>query len=120
MPRTAYLVELFPNELAALGFVAGLLAAQGAEQGDILAEVLQRVQVVEVEDDGPDDNGQLSLVPDLEEKDVEDEEETETVEEEIGSNVDPESLGVQVNLPAPPPPPPPITRPDEFGAGPGP
>lgn len=51
MAKLVYLIEVDPAHLGPLGFVAGILQAQGVPQGGILADMLQRVQQVEVPDD---------------------------------------------------------------------
>lgn len=51
MARVAYIAEIDPREVAALGFLAGMLQGQGIQQGAVLAAILDRIQLVEVPDD---------------------------------------------------------------------
>lgn len=51
MARVAYIAEIDPREVAALGYLAGMLQGQGIQQGAVLAAILDRIQLVEVPDD---------------------------------------------------------------------
>ena len=51
MARVAYIAEIDPREVAALGFLAGMLQGQGIQQGAVLGAILDRIQLVEVPDD---------------------------------------------------------------------
>lgn len=51
MARVAYIAEIDPREVAALGYLAGMLQGQGIPQGTVLAGILDRIQLVEVPDD---------------------------------------------------------------------
>jgi hypothetical protein len=51
MARVAYIAEIDPREVAALGYLAGMLQGQGIAQGQVLAQILDRIQLVEVPDD---------------------------------------------------------------------
>lgn len=136
MARTAYIAEIDPREVAALAYVAGMLQGQGVPQGQLIAGILDRIQLVEV----PDDFGELDddvedtaegegekadgSVVELFPQPVSDTgEELDTTLPAIDPLLDPtspESLGIQLNLPAPPPPPGPQSPQDTFGAGPPP
>lgn len=138
MSRIAYIAEIDPREVGALGFLAGLLQGQGIAQGAVLAAVLDRIQLVEVPDDwtGPDTSGvDEDAAPEVDggyDSSVGgDVIEFPTPEAEASSELphidpltdptSPESLGIALNQPAPPqPPPPPMNHQDDFGAGPPP
>lgn len=90
MAKTVYLIEVDPAHLGPLGFVAGILQAQGVPQGEILAGLLARVQLVEV----PDDWG---LTPEAEASEAEEFEEI-TPENDPTA---PENLGIDLGDRAP-------------------
>lgn len=144
MARVAYIAEIDPREVAALGYLAGMLQGQGIQQGAVLAAILDRIQLVEVPDDfagvsdaepeaAPDETEQaegLSLVPDPD--DSADEVLPENAYEAHGGELPaidpasdptaPENLGIDLNLPNPygPPPGGAFANQDDFGAGPPP
>lgn len=49
--RAACIIEVQPGDIASLAFAAGVLVAQGVAQGQILANMLDQIQMVEVPDD---------------------------------------------------------------------
>jgi hypothetical protein len=141
MSRIAYIAEVDPTEVAAIAYVAGLLQGQGVQQGAVIGGILERLQMVEVPDDfgAGEDVGEVGS-GDGSAEDTGGEQETDNVVQfpqpvnEDGVELDstlpaidpladptsPESLGIQLNLPAPPPPPGPQSAQDTFGAGPPP
>lgn len=150
MPRTAYIAEIDPREVAALAYVAGMLQGQGVAQGAIIAGVLDRIQLVEVPDEfGALEGEEPEAAEELSEPGVSDEggtvldfptptevEEGEVLPENayephggelpaIDPATDPtapENLGVELNLPNPygPPPASSFANQEDFGAGPPP
>lgn len=144
MSRVAYIAEIDPREVAALGYLAGMLQSQGIQQGAVLAAILDRIQLVEVPDDftgvaseeseattdEAEQETSLSLVPDVDEDDGEvlPENSFEPHGGElpaIDPTTDPtapENLGIELNLPNPygPPPVTQFANQEDFGAGPPP
>ncbi len=51
MPRAAYLIEIQPADIATIAYACGVLTAQGIPQGQVLANMLDNIQMVEVPDD---------------------------------------------------------------------
>jgi hypothetical protein len=139
MPRQAYIVEIEAQHIGALGYLTGLLTGQGVPQAQLIADLLNNIQLVEVPDDfGPEQEpedseetgeaveGQLIEFP----TQVEDYKEAD--DEPVGGDLpaidplsdptSPESLGIELNKPNPwgAPAPAPSSNQEDFGAGPPP
>lgn len=128
--RDALLVEIDPQDLGTLTFLAGLLVGMGRTEAEVLNKIISNWQVMEVEDDfgqleppdnvttidfqgNPDNTGAVPAPP----LEIEDEE-----FQPIDVNTDPtapENLGITLNQPAESEPDyTPFAEEGDFGAGP--
>lgn len=126
--RAAYIIEVQPGDIASLAFAAGVLVAQGVSQGQVIANMLDNIQMVEVPDDFIVDeaqgfelqeNGELiefPVTPDTAES-------VQADGEFIGEEADPEEVArILATIPEPESQPVyyPQNQQSDFGAGPPP
>lgn len=106
--RDALIVEILPEDLGALSFLAGLLVGMGRGEAEVLQRITQRVQLVQVNDDfgqleeaTDTSEAGLQAVPDLE---PEDRNYNTELDEPVDVNTDPtapEHLGISLEEPNP-------------------